>query len=71
MDFRQKNTNHSILWLVFFMTDQELKLGFPIVLNTKVFHFSYSDDFFEDFVTKNNTFFSFISNWNFFLFIVK
>ncbi len=44
------------------MTDQELKLGFPIVLNTKVFHFSYSDDFFEDFVTKNNTFFSFISN---------
>ncbi len=34
-----------------------IKLGFPIVQNSKVWHFSYPANFFVDFATKSRTFF--------------
>lgn len=38
-----------------------IKLGFPIVKKSKLLHFSYTSNFFEDFVTKSGTS-SFLSN---------
>ena len=33
-----------------------IKLGFPIVQNSKVWHFSYPAEFFEEFATKTTQF---------------